>query len=59
MRVRAPGGVLNERKVGISTLAVLQASERHALEDDLHIKYGHQLFAAGEYEQAMVRPLHC
>lgn len=34
-----------------------QAAERRALEDDLHIKYGHQLFAAGEYEQAMVRCL--
>jgi hypothetical protein len=30
-----------------------QAAERQALEDDLHIKLGHQLFAAAEYEQAM------
>jgi hypothetical protein len=34
-----------------------QAAERQALEDDLHVKHGHQLFAAGEYEQAMVRLL--
>jgi hypothetical protein len=31
-----------------------QDAERQALEDDLHIKLGHQLFAAAEYEQAMV-----
>lgn len=32
-----------------------QAAELQALEDDLHIKLGHQLFADAEYEQAMVR----
>ena len=37
-----------------------QAAERQALEDDLHIKLGHQLFAAAEYEQAMVNcPSYC
>jgi hypothetical protein len=51
------GGVCGSWQQQTGDWCLWQAAERQALEDDLHIKLGHQLFAAAEYEQAMVRPI--